>query len=202
MLDFEEIRIGQEDRIFSITYDETHLFLVVDGAGGIGGGVEAANELVALTDSYFANQFKEISPNLLCEFLIFADEQVFKSPLSGEATIVIVVVQGDFVFGASIGDSEAWVIESSNSYELTEGQIRKPLLGSGSSVPKSFGSFKVAGKLILGTDGLFKYAKIADIAFIVRAYSPKECIPRLLDLVQFPSGRYPDDVAIIVCDVK
>ncbi len=81
--------------------------------------------------------------------------------------------------------------------------MRKPLLGSGSSVPKSLGVFKVqAGKLILGSDGLFKYARITDIASIVRNYSPKECIPRLLNLVRLPSGMYSDDVAAIVCDIK
>jgi len=203
LLDFEKIKVGREDRVFAVSYGDVHLFLVADGAGGIAGGEEAADELVALAASYFPDRIKEISPDLLCEFLIFADEQVFKSTLSGETTAVIVVVQGSSVFGASVGDSEAWIVESSKLYELTEGQVRKPLLGSGSSVPRSLGVFKVqSGKLILGSDGLFKYAKITDIASIVGNYPSKECIPRLLNLVRFPSGGYPDDVAVIVCEVK
>lgn len=202
MLDFAEIQIGQEDRTLVTHCGDFQLFLVADGAGGIGGGAEAADDLLTLAARYFNNQPEKLSPDLLCDFLMFADNHIYNSPQSGETTAVIVAVQGDSVFSASVGDSEAWVIESHDLCELTEGQVRKPLLGSASSVPKSLGLMKTTGKIILGSDGLFKYAKMADIASIVRTYTPKECIPRLLDLVQFPSGRYPDDVAIIVCDMN
>ena len=44
--------MGQEDRTSVINYGDSHLFLVADSAGGIGGGAAAADDLVALAARY------------------------------------------------------------------------------------------------------------------------------------------------------
>jgi PPM family protein phosphatase len=202
LLDFSETCIGREDRTSFINAGDSYIFLVADGAGGIGGGAEAADYFISTASSELLNEANNLSPQFLRHFLISLDEKILGLPDTGETTAIIVVVNEGRLFGASVGDSESWVFGDDYHEELTDDQVRKPLLGSGCSKPVSFSSSILNKKLILGTDGLFKYANAGDIKSVVCAYSPQECIPRLLDLVRYPSGSYPDDIGIIVCEVK
>jgi serine/threonine protein phosphatase PrpC len=52
--------------------------------------------------------------------------------------------------------------------------------------------------LLVATDGLFKYAAIDVIARVVRASPIGVAAEQLVDLVQLPSGKSPDDVAVVL----
>jgi serine/threonine protein phosphatase PrpC len=52
--------------------------------------------------------------------------------------------------------------------------------------------------LLIATDGLFKYASPGRIAATVREAEVSRVAERLAALVQLPSGRYQDDVGIVV----
>ena len=52
-------------------------------------------------------------------------------------------------------------------------------------------------ELIVGTDGLFKYATSEQIASVVRDSEVATAPERLTALVRLPSGRLHDDVAIV-----
>ena len=75
--------------------------------------------------------------------------------LPGETTTVLLIVDGNRLYGASVGDSEAWMLGTAN-LRLTASQQRKPLLGSGAASPVPF-SAVLDGVLLLASDGLFKY---------------------------------------------
>lgn len=53
------------------------------------------------------------------------------------------------------------------------------------------------GKLVVGTDGLFKYLRREVIAEVVRAHEPPAAADELLR-VRLPSGTLVDDVTVIV----
>jgi serine/threonine protein phosphatase PrpC len=82
----------------------------------------------------------------------------------GQCTAVVVEISEGRVFGASVGDSGAWMLTGKTTIDLTENQHRKPLLGSDEALPMGFGPIELSGRLLIATDGLFKYATESDIA--------------------------------------
>ena len=58
----------------------------------------------------------------------------------GESTVVVVDVRADSICGASVGDSQAWIVNGADITDLTARQHRKPLLGSGEAEPVGFGT--------------------------------------------------------------
>jgi serine/threonine protein phosphatase PrpC len=54
------------------------------------------------------------------------------------------------------------------------------------------------GVLVVGTDGLFKYASPDRVVAAVRGCSTSEAAEHLVSFVRLPSGAYPDDVAVVV----
>jgi serine/threonine protein phosphatase PrpC len=118
---------------------------------------------------------------------------------AGLTTAVVAVVVNGVIEGASVGDSEAWLVNDDDYAVLTEHQNRKPLIGSRSSRPVAFGPVPMAGTLILGSDGLFKYTNVDRLLSIARSPTV-DSIPRLLlDAVKLPSGRIQDDFSVIAC---
>ena len=78
------------------------------------------------------------------------------------------------IAGASVGDSQAWMIDEGEIVSLTAEQNRKPLLGSGQAIPVGFNQPPLHGILVAGTDGFFDYAKRDDIIRLYpRAISTK-----------------------------
>ena len=69
--------------------------------------------------------------------------------------------------GASVGDSGAWLIGRDGWEDLTEGQVRKPLLGSGVAEAVGFAS-AFGGTLLVATDGLLKYAAASRLVSLAR----------------------------------
>jgi len=53
--------------------------------------------------------------------------------------------------------------------------------------------------LVVGSDGLFKYALTATIHELARRGTPGEACLSLIDRARLPNGKLQDDVAVIVC---
>src|SRR5262249_7442164 len=101
--------------------------------------------------------------------------------------------------GASVGDSEAWLIGEDRHVALTARQHAKPGLGTGMARPVPFRSRFTAGTLLVATDGLFKYADADAICATARDSDPGAAASRLIELVRPSAGTLPDDVALILC---
>src|SRR5205823_5104126 len=102
------------------------------------------------------------------------------------------------VFGASVGDSGAWLIpENGIHMDLTRAQQRKPLLGSGNGWPMPFRIGRQAGRLLVASDGLLKYGSGEGIVEVCRHPSAELAAQRLVELVRYTSGALPDDVTVI-----
>lgn len=186
-----------QDRVAAVEICGRLLVVVADGAGGVSGGAEAADYVVAAVLE--RRRAGEVSD--WAAVLGDVDRAMAARGTRGLAAAVVLEVLGDGrVFGASVGDCEAHVFGPSN-FCLTHRQVRKPLLGDGSATPVGFAYSFGAGTLVAATDGLWKHA--------VASWSPLAAIQRplevaaagLIDLLTLPSGELRDDVAVAVCEV-
>lgn len=182
---------GKEDRAAVFEYAEGVVAVVADGAGGMGGGARAAQAVVD------AVRRAGWSPDAgtWVELLTRLDAEV--GP--GQTTAVVVAVGPERLAGASVGDSGAWCFGPAGEHELTRGQRRKPLLGSGEAMPVALHlAGGRAGTLVLASDGLWKYVPWERLPGALQG-PPSEAASKLMELVRYPSGELPDDVAVVVC---
>ncbi len=170
--------------------------VLADGAGGTGGGAEAAEHLIEATRERIREGRSDWSD--LGTLLLEADRFLAARGV-GETTAVVAVVGRSGVRGASVGDSEAWLVRADGWEDLTQGQVRKPLLGSGRAIPVSFGLAVLDGTLVVASDGLFKYARADVVCEAARRSATDAVAPALVERVRLPSGALPDDIAIVVC---
>lgn len=184
-----------EDRVAVVSSGERTVIVVADGAGGIGAGDVAAETVVreiasAVPNVHSADEWVQVL------------RQIDSLVTSGESTAIVVDVRPYGIAGASVGDSESWIISAEGITDLTENQVRKPLLGSGAAAPVAFTHARLNGLLIAATDGFFGYAKrIAVSRLLARSdfYSiPRACI----EMVRLPSGDLWDDTAIVAARIK
>jgi serine/threonine protein phosphatase PrpC len=85
-------------------------------------------------------------------------------------------------------------------YDLTAGQSRKPLIGSGVAEPVPFSGSLREGTLVIATDGLWNYVAQYRILEIVRALGPTSDIAaKLISAARLTNGDLNDDVAVAIC---
>ena len=178
-----------------VTLDSALLALVADGAGGRSNAREAA-EAVARTIRQGANLAALDTTSDCSRLLLRADEEAVKT--GGESTGTFVLLSQSSVRGASVGDSEAWVIGEREIKILAEDQRRKPCLGTGGACPTAFCFPALTGTLLLASDGLFKYTSAEAIADVVRHADLRLAAEKLVGLVRYKSGELPDDISIIL----
>lgn len=183
-----------EDRVMVEQADGRTLLVVADGAGGTGSGAAAADLACNLVAAAFRRG--GMSAASWVAELSAIDRTLLTGAPGGQTTVVAVEVDGDEVRGASVGDSGCWAIDSSGCVDLTSGQSRKPLLGSGAARPTVIGPTRLPPRLLVATDGLLKYCPRAEIVRIVVNGTPENAVEELISKVRLGSGRFQDDVAI------
>ncbi|HKP59395.1 MAG TPA: protein phosphatase 2C domain-containing protein [Polyangiales bacterium] len=185
-------RNNGQDRAAWFPHRGGQLIVVADGAGGTTGGTEAAQTVV--------DYVRDLADSD-CDWtrvLSVLDVRLFGMAAVGETTAVVAFVDRGTVVGASVGDSAAWIVSPAGCIDLTVQQRRKPLLGSGAAEPLPFGPAPVTGRLLLGTDGLFKYVPVERIKSLGLAGPLDVAAQRLADAARLPSGRLQDDVAVVL----
>ncbi len=190
-------RQSSEDRAEVYERGDNLVVVVADGAGGIGGGVRAADTVLDAVRSAVDDPGLDLHDANVWKARLEEADAALASRASGEATATIVVVGPSGLTGVSVGDSEAWIIARASMDDLTRSQERQRL-GTGRAAPLRFKRPRVDGALLVATDGLFKYASAARIAATVRDGDVSRAGERLAALVQLPSGGYPDDLGIVV----
>ena len=186
-----------EDRLLVERHGARTLAIVADGAGGMGGGAAAAAMACSIAAQRLRTGGKGTGEDW-ARCLYEADQAVVRT--GGQCTAVVVEISEGRVVGASVGDSGAWLLTGKAIVDLTENQHRKPLLGSDEAMPMGFGPIEFSGRLLIATDGLFKYATESDIAQRATALSVNDAVDKLIAGVRLISGALPDDVAIILIE--
>ncbi|ABC29797.1 hypothetical protein HCH_03031 [Hahella chejuensis KCTC 2396] len=184
-----------EDALFVHERDGCIWFCIADGAGGQAGGREASH--------YVADAFSQMleeelhSPDEFEGHLRRWDQDIAAMSLLGETTAVIGKVTNGEVIGASVGDSQCWLLNPEFAYELTQLQRRKPLLGSGEAVPIGFGPMASQGILVVGSDGFFNYVSLTQVKQLANSASGATA-SQFADLARNKKGALADDLSIIV----
>jgi PPM family protein phosphatase len=185
-----------QDRIQILRDGDKLIIAIADGAGGRSGGAEAAEMATNLmSQRAWALASQKDCENLLTEI----DLKISDDKVAGETTAIIVVVSPKGVFGASVGDSGAWILSGTNIDNLTQNQIRKPCLGTGGASAVGFFRSALKGTLLVATDGLLKYTSREMIAGVICERSLSDATVALVQLVRYSSGNLPDDVTIGLC---
>ena len=187
-----------QDRAEVISCGERTVLILADGAGGISGGAQAAELSVRLVREA-AGQTKTTEDCVA--LLTRVDEELARRKECGETTGVIVVIDSSCIFGASVGDSAAWLFAHDGHGELTRGQQRKPLLGGGGVMPRSFNWDIEDGTIVVASDGLWNYTSREAVRSRVQTRDSTDLALRLAELARLPSGTFPDDIAVITCQI-
>lgn len=169
--------------------------VVADGVGGRAGGGAAADAVVQAVRELAERPRRWDAVRWLAEL----DRRIAESGTVGETTAVVARFSPLAVAGVAVGDSVAWWVTADDWGDLTTSAKPKPWVGSGAAVPVPFNrSLQHVGTLLLATDGLVKYTSAERIVDVIRT-TPFDDTPRaLIELVRPPSGRLPDDVAVVV----
>lgn len=187
-----------QDRLEVFDMDVATLIVLADGAGGMAGADLAASMVV--------DAFRDASvfdvPNILASL----DSRVAMESRAGETTAVVVATMGDAIWGGSAGDSEAWLLHrhhQHDEHELTGKQCRKRIGSGGGVTIQPIGATADDDseyRLLVASDGLFRYASYADIKARVRLPDIDDAADALLESVRLPSGCFRDDVSILVAE--
>jgi len=170
--------------------------VAADGAGGMSGGAAAATEAVVAAAACGSSTSRTAAE--WCRFLVELDRELVGQVHTGETTVVVAEVVDGTVHGASVGDSGAWLVSSGEILDLTERQHRKPLVGSGSAHPVPFESRPLTGRLLVATDGLFKYVDRELILESITNPSLEGATRSLIDSARLANGAFRDDIAVVV----
>jgi serine/threonine protein phosphatase PrpC len=188
-----------QDRASIVPVDDGLVLVLADGAGGLGGGALAAHAVVAAVTNACANNSSNVwTAAFWVEVLGSVDAQVAASAHGGQSTAVVCAVGREMV-GASVGDSIGWLVDASGVSDLTAGQSKRPLVGSGQAVVAAIASELGTATLLLASDGLARYACRAKIAAIAISAELAESTGRLVALVRLRSGALHDDVSVLLC---
>jgi PPM family protein phosphatase len=187
-----------QDRLAVERLAERVFIVVADGAGGTGGGGRAAQSVCDAA----VEAFRDRSARRGCwdACLRKIDTVLARAGYGGMSTAVVAEIDDGRVFGASVGDSCAWLVSRDGVLDLTERQARKPLLGSGEAEPRAFGPMLFRGRLLVGTDGLFKYAPRTRLTSVVEQGTAEATVVALVDAVRLKDGRLQDDVGVVLCE--
>jgi PPM family protein phosphatase len=188
-------RMQSEDRVAVYPIPEGQIAVLADGMGGRSGGAAAADAVVMACETLAQ---LNLEPRTWMTWFRKLDEQMSVAPQIGETTALIVALLPQMIFGLSVGDSEAWWIEATESRHLSAGSEPKPWLGSGSAKPTQFTLTPNSGTLLLATDGLTKYCNREKWAGKLREDELPGLAENLIETVRYSSGRLPDDIAVLV----
>lgn len=181
------------DRAAAFDFADGRLLVVADGAGGMSGGAAAAQAAI--------DQLRDLPSNVEPDWvnvLLRLDRYLSSSASFGETTAVLAYVTSDHVAGASVGDSGGWMFALGVWLNLLEEQKRKPLLGSGAATPVGFGPFPIGDRVLLGSDGLFRYVDADRIGELASLNPVARAARELVNAARLPSGNLQDDITVVI----
>jgi PPM family protein phosphatase len=191
-----------QDCAVVIEVDDSLVIAVADGAGGMAGGREAADAVIRAAIEAASTGPVVFAPSHWEKLIRTLDAAIAADRIAGETTAVLVAAAADVIAGASVGDSEAWLILDGQATMLTADQNRKPLVGSGRARPVGFGPIPFQGRLVAGSDGLFKYCRHDRLLSIAMCDPLDVAATALVSEIQLPSGGLQDDAVVVLCQAR
>lgn len=190
------------DQVAVLPWGEAVVLVVADGAGNSQRGAEAAQAVVHAVRTAVVGRTDLLRPEAWSQVLEQCDHGLASAGHGGESTAVVACVTEGRVVGASVGDSELWLLHGDSHIAVTGYQRRKPLLGSGEALPVFFDVPWAQGSLLAGTDGLFKYADARRIRTVASGPDLSTAARELASLPRLAHGGLPDDVGLVLCRLR
>lgn len=192
-----------QDRVFCYAEGKRAIIVLADGAGNSrASGLVAEGVIQQLVQRWRSGGLADEAQcrEALCE----ADASAMRVGAGGESTAVVVLGDGDRVWGASVGDSEAWALRDCGWLDLTEYQHRKPLLGSGVARPVSFQTYAIR-RILLGSDGLFRATPLGRILEVAERPGSAELLLEEIEARVRGQSRLSethDDVSMVIAELS
>lgn len=173
---------------------------LADGQGGqFGGAAAAARAVEAVGETAERQPPRRLEDaRTWCALLSSADAAVEEEREAGFTTLVGLCLAPGRVAGASCGDSACLLVAGGRAEVLTERQRKNPPVGSGAAYPVPF-SARLAGewKVLVVSDGVWKYVGWDRVAEVVRAHHGEEAIASLREAaIAASGGRLSDDFTV------
>jgi serine/threonine protein phosphatase PrpC len=173
------------------------LLAVADGMGGRAGGAAAA-EFAINEIGRFSRWPVFPSARALCDLVRQIDLDGASQAAIGETTVSVCAVSDKGISGAAVGDSAAWWVTADEVNSLADGAYPKPWVGSGGATPFSFSLPAGPGKLLLMTDGIWKYSDPKKLVEIARTCEFASMPAALINAARLGNGKLQDDAAVVV----
>jgi serine/threonine protein phosphatase PrpC len=128
------------------------------------------------------------------------DRTVADDSGTGLTTFIGLCVVGEWLAGASVGDSAAMLAcEGKPATTLTRRQFKDPPIGSGMATAIGFSAALVRPwTLLVMTDGVWKYAGWEKVRACAEGGHGADMLETLRAAVRLRSGAYPDDFTVVV----
>lgn len=169
---------------------ESTVLVVADGAGGIEDGEVASRSVVDAVRMACREATAIVD---WAHVLRGADNAI----ASGQSTACVVELTDTALRGASVGDSRVGTLVGDVLEFPSDGQQRKPLLGTGEAMPKPFSMPWSGGPVIMGSDGFWNYIRMDRLLAELRFIDFPVLAKTLAEMVRLPSGGLADDVAVV-----
>ncbi len=194
----EQASLYGQDRLAVFEIDGYIILLLADGAGGAKGAEQVSEKYIEFMIDRLRSDTISRDSMVAEQMMRDVDLKLFPFSDGCESTAIVIFIKGSEVWGASVGDSRAWVFNDEFEYELTKNQYCKPMLGSGRAIPVGFGPILFDGFVVVGSDGLFNYTSISHIKEKLDSVELVDIPKSLVDLVRLASGNLQDDCSVIV----
>ena len=178
---------------------------IADGQGGRSGGAKAAQlacESIIAAARNTASGFP-VDPPFWRALFATADRIVCADPDAGFTTLIAFCVKDGHVYGASCGDSAAYLCHARlHVNDLTVRQDKNPQIGSGMTSCTYFISPVVKPwSLLVMTDGVWKYVGWERITDMLKRVGGEEFRSEITAAGRLPgSGKFPDDFSFALVE--
>ena len=183
--------------------DNFALCALADGQGGrSSGGIAArAAVLLALDAACEVKPEALLSPLRWVDVCNITDRRVAAEPDAGYCTLVALVAAGEWVIGASSGDSAAVLILEHSAVILTDRQHKNPPVGSGAAKFEAFSARPgTRWRVLVVSDGVWKYVGWEIMIAVGRRAQGNQVAAALRQVVLQSHGLLPDDFSVIVIE--
>lgn len=137
------------DRLSVLRDTHRTLIALADGAGSRVGAQAAAARAVDELARCFRSGILPDNPRDWEMVLEGIDHSVFKDPVAGETSALVMLIEQGVVVGASVGDSLAYIVSPNGDTQLlTPRKSRGSRIGTGMASPIGIGPVQLDGRLI------------------------------------------------------
>ena len=184
-----------EDRAVIYPFADSTTVVLADGAGGTTGGAEAADLLITT----LAKPLPPV-PVALCDALLEADTALDTDRFSGTAACALLCFDNKTLAGAVVGDVDVFRISGDSIESLVEHRDVKSTLGRNECWPASFEMHRATMRVLLCSDGLWKYIKRKNIVRAASIADLDTAADALVNETRLPNGTLQDDVSVVLLE--